>query len=54
MSRTDLVVAGTLVLPGGEVVHGEIGVRDGRIVALADPGSLDGDERIDVVRPGER
>lgn len=48
MSRTDLVVAGALVLPGGEVFHGEIGVRDGRIVALADPGSLDGDERIDV------
>ncbi len=45
----DLVIAGKLVLPGRrEVLEGEIGVRDGRIAAIADPGSLSGEERIDA------
>jgi len=46
----DLVVAGTLALPGDRLVRGEVGVRDGRIAAIADAGSLRGAERIEAGR----
>src|SRR6202165_5451828 len=46
----DLVVAGVLALPGDRLVQGEVGVRAGRIAAIADPGSLTGSERIDAGR----
>lgn len=46
----DLVVAGTLALPGDRLVRGEVGVRDGRIAAIADAGSLLGAERIEAGR----
>ena len=46
----DLVVAGILALPGDRLVQGEIGVRAGRIAAIADPGSLTGSERLDAGR----
>jgi allantoinase len=52
----DLVVAGMLALPGERLVQGEVGVRAGRIAAIAGPGSLSGSERIDaghaLVMPG--
>jgi allantoinase len=52
----DLVVAGRLALPGGILRRGEIGVSEGRIAAIAEPGSLAGSERIDagdlLVLPG--
>src|SRR2546430_15263720 len=51
----DLVVAGHLVLPGDRLVAGEIGIRDGRIAALADSGALDAERRIEargLVLPG--
>jgi allantoinase len=53
--RLDLIVAGKLVLPGRQVVGGEIGVRDGKIAAIAEPGTLYGAERLDaagLVLPG--
>jgi allantoinase len=46
----DLVVAGMLALPGDRLVHGEVGVKAGRIAAIAEPGSLNGSERIDAGR----
>lgn len=46
----DLVVAGMLALPGDRLVPGEVGIRAGRIAAIADPGSLSGSERIDAGR----
>ena len=51
----DLVVAGTLVLPGDRLMPGELGIRDGRIVAVSEPGSLSGSERLEtrgLVMPG--
>src|SRR3989475_1317407 len=51
----DLVVAGHLVLPGDRLVAGEIGIRDGRIAALADSGALGAGRRIEargLVLPG--
>jgi allantoinase len=51
----DLVVTGRLALPGDRLVDGELGIRDGRIAAVAEPGSLAGSERIDtrgLVLPG--
>jgi allantoinase len=46
----DLVVSGMLALPGGRLVQGEIGVRAGRIAAIADAGALTGSDRIDAGR----
>jgi allantoinase len=51
----DLVVAGTLALPGDRLVEGEVGIRDGRIAAITEPGSLAGERRIEtrgLVLPG--
>ncbi len=51
----DLVVAGRLALPGDRLVDGELGIRDGRVAAIAEPGSLAGSQRIDargLVLPG--
>ena len=54
--RLDLVVSGALALPDGRVVDGEVGVRDGRIAAIADPGILNAPDRLDagtrLVLPG--
>jgi allantoinase len=44
----DLVVSGTFALAGGTLREGEIGIENGRIKALADPGELTSAERIDV------
>ena len=55
-ARLDLVVAGRLALPDGRLLDGELGVRDGRIVALADRGALTAPDRLDagssLVLPG--
>jgi allantoinase len=55
-ARLDLVVAGRLALPDGRLLDGELGVRDGRIVALADRGALTATDRLDagssLVLPG--
>jgi len=51
----DLVVAGNLVLPGDHLVAGEIGIREGRIAAIAESGALNAGRRIEakgVVLPG--
>src|SRR6267378_2794836 len=51
----DLVVAGNLVLPGDRVVAGEIGIRDGRIAAVAEIGALIAARRVEargLVLPG--
>jgi allantoinase len=52
----DLVLRGRLVLQGGAVQPGELGIRDGRIAAIAEPGSLASEELIDageaLVLPG--
>ncbi len=51
----DLVVAGTLSLPGDRLVAGEVGIRDGRIAAIAEEGLLTGETRIEtrgLVLPG--
>jgi dihydropyrimidinase/allantoinase len=50
MARFDLVVSGgTLVVPGVGEVAGDIGVKDGRVAAVADGlGPADGDEAIDA------
>src|SRR5256885_8188126 len=51
----DLVVAGHRVLPGDRLVAGEIGIRDGRIAAIAESGALNAGRRIEakgVVLPG--
>jgi allantoinase len=51
----DLVVAGTLALPGDRLVEGEVGIRDGRVAAIAEAGSLAGERRIEargLVLPG--
>ena len=45
-----MVVSGTLALPDGRLVEGELGIRDGRIVAIADTGALVSSERIDAGR----
>ena len=53
--RYDLVVAGRLALPGQRLVEGEIGIRDGRIAAVAEPGALQSDDRLHaagLVLPG--
>jgi dihydropyrimidinase/allantoinase len=49
MARFDLVVSGgTLVVPGVGEVRADVGVKDGRIAAVADGlGPKDGDEAID-------
>ena len=46
----DLVVAGTLAMPDGRMVEGELGIREGRIAAIANPGALGGADRIDAGR----
>ena len=46
----ELVVAGELVLADGQIVTGEVGIHDGRIVAISEPGALVGDDRIDASR----
>lgn len=38
--RFDLVVAGGRVLSGSRTVHMDVGIRDGRITALLEPGSV--------------
>ncbi len=51
----DLVVSGTLALPGDRLVAGEVGIRDGRIAAIAEEGLLAGERRIEtkgLVLPG--
>ncbi len=52
----DLVLSGVLALPDGRLVDGEVGVRDGRITAIAGPGVLHGSDRLDaggsLVLPG--
>ena len=51
----DLVVAGRLALPGDRLMDGELGIRDGRIAAIAEPGSLLASERLEargLVLPG--
>jgi len=51
----ELVVAGNLALPGDRLVAGEIGIRDGRIAAIAEIGALNSENRIDatgLVLPG--
>ena len=50
MARFDQVVSGgTLVVPGVGEVAGDIGVKDGRVAAVADGlGPADGDEAIDA------
>ncbi len=52
----DLVVAGHLALPNGRPAPGELGIREGRIAAIAEPGSLSGQERLEggngLVLPG--
>jgi allantoinase len=52
----DLVVAGHLALPNGRPAPGELGIREGRIAAIAEPGSLSGLERLEgangLVLPG--
>ena len=52
----DLVVSGRLALPDGRLQPGDVGVRDGRIAAVADHGTLTGAERIEasdrLVLPG--
>lgn len=60
MARYDsLVTGGTLVIPHVGEVRADVGVRDGKIAAIVDPGDLgvaDADERLDasgkVVMPG--
>jgi allantoinase len=46
----DLVVSGTLALPGGRLVEGDVGIRNGRIAAIAAAGALESAERIDAGR----
>jgi allantoinase len=52
----DVVVAGKLALPDGRLVDGELGIKEGRIAAIADAGELAGAERLDaggaLVLPG--
>ncbi len=52
----ELVVAGTLALPDGRLVDGELGILDGRIAAITHDGALTGADRIDaggsLVLPG--
>lgn len=50
MSRFDTIVTGgTLVIPYVGEVHGDLGIRDGRIAVIADElGRSDADERIDA------
>ncbi|HXN90610.1 MAG TPA: amidohydrolase family protein [Candidatus Sulfotelmatobacter sp.] len=51
----DLVVAGTLALPGDRLVEGEVGIREGRIAAIGEQGALAGEKRIEtkgLVLPG--
>jgi allantoinase len=52
----DLVVSGMLALPDGRLIAGEVGVRDGRVAAIAVPGALHGEDRVDagnsLVLPG--
>lgn len=48
-SAYDLVLyGGTAVLVGGAVEVVDLGVRDGRVAAIAQPGSLNGAERLDL------
>lgn len=52
----DLVVSGTLALPDGRLVDGELGIREGRIATITGPGLLNGSDRLDagssLVLPG--
>ena len=48
--RFELVVSGSLVLPDGRLMDGDLGVDEGRIAAIAEPGALTGDERIEAGR----
>ena len=45
-SGYDLVVAGKLALPGDHLIEGELGIRDGRIAAIAESGALTGEQRL--------
>ena len=50
-----LVVAGKLALPGRHLIDGEIGIRDGKIATIGEPGTLAGDDRLEtggLVLPG--
>ena len=46
----DLVVAGKLALPDGRLIDGELGVRDGRIAAIAEVGALSAPHRLEAGR----
>ena len=52
----ELVVSGRLALPDGRLLVGELGIRDGRIAAIAEGARLRGAERLDageqLVLPG--
>src|SRR5215471_9010226 len=56
MTPFDLVVAGRIALPNAVPTAAELGIRDGRIAAIAEPGSLSGHERLEgregLVLPG--
>lgn len=58
MSRFDMVITGgQVILPSGAVVRADIGIRDGKIVAIADAlGPQSGDQVVDargrIVAPG--
>ncbi|HKF15764.1 MAG TPA: dihydroorotase family protein [Candidatus Dormibacteraeota bacterium] len=56
MTPFDLVVAGRIALPNAMPTAAELGIRDGRIAAIGEPGSLAGHERLEaggaLVLPG--
>ena len=56
MTPFDRVVAGHIALPNAAPSAGELGIRDGRIAAMGEPGSLAGHERLEaggaLVLPG--
>jgi dihydroorotase-like cyclic amidohydrolase len=43
-----VVLGGRAVLPGGEPVRADVGIRDGRIAAVGELASADADEAIDA------
>jgi allantoinase len=53
----DLVVRGRLALSDGRLVNGDLGIRDGRIAAIAEPGALSAATVLDagerLVLPGQ-
>ena len=56
MTPFDLVVAGQIALPNAAPTPAELGIRDGRIAAVGEPGSLAGHQRLEaggaLVLPG--